>query len=301
MSLFSQTLFSGNYCIAQTDRFSFELKQLKDKLEEADAILIGAGAGLSTAAGLTYSGKRFEENFEDFKNTFHITDMYSGGFFPFPDLETYWAWWSRHIWINRYEPGPTSLYCNLFKIAKDRDYFVLTTNVDHQFQLAGFDKNRLFYTQGDYGLFQCSKPCTQETYDNETLVHSMVEQQTNMRIPSALIPHCPHCGAPMTTNLRVDNSFVEDEGWHEAQNRYRAFVSANKNKRILFLELGVGGNTPVIIKYPFWQMTLDNPQATYASINLGESFAPRALESQSILINADIQKVLLYLLAVKSN
>lgn len=301
MSLYSQTLFSGNYYTAQTDRFYFALKQLKNKLEEADAILIGAGAGLSTAAGLTYSGKRFEENFADFKNTFHITDMYSGGFYPFPDLETYWAWWSRHIWINRYEPGPTSLYRNLLQIVKDRNYFVLTTNVDHQFQLAGFDKNRLFYTQGDYGLFQCSKPCTQETYDNETLVCRMVEQQTNMRIPTALIPHCPHCGAPMATNLRVDNSFVEDEGWHEAQNRYRAFISANKNKRILFLELGVGGNTPVIIKYPFWQMTLDNPQATYASINLGESFAPLALESQSILINADIQKVLLYLLAVKSN
>lgn len=301
MDLYSRTLFSGNYCTAQTDKFSFELKQLKDKLEEADAILVGAGAGLSTAAGLTYSGKRFEKNFADFKNTFHITDMYSGGFYSFPDLETYWAWWSRHIWINRYEPGPTSLYRNLLQIVKDRNYFVLTTNVDHQFQLAGFDKNRLFYTQGDYGLFQCSKPCTQETYNNEALVRSMVEQQTNMRIPTALIPHCPHCGAPLTTNLRVDNSFVEDKGWYEAQNRYRSFVSSNKNKRILFLELGVGGNTPVIIKYPFWQMTLDNPQATYASINLGESFSPHTLESQSILINADIQKVLLHLLAVESN
>lgn len=295
MSLYSQVLFSENYCIAQRDNAASEFKRLKTEFEKADAVLVGAGAGLSTAAGLTYSGKRFEENFADFKEAFSITDMYSGGFYPFPDLETYWAWWSRHIWINRYEPGTTALYQELFSLIQDKNYFVLTSNVDHQFQLAGFDKIRLFYTQGDYGLFQCSKPCKQETYDNKDLVKAMVEQQKNLQIPAELVPTCPHCGAPLVPNLRTDNTFVEDEGWHAAQNRYQTFLSEHAHDRILYLELGVGANTPVIIKYPFWQMTLDNPQATYACINLGEAFAPKTLEGRSVLVNADITKALSHL------
>ena len=181
MSLYSQVLFSGNYRVAQRDNAASELKRLKTELEKADVILIGAGAGLSTAAGLTYSGKRFEENFADFKEAFSITDMYSGGFYPFPNIETYWAWWSRHIWINRYEPGVTALYQELFALVQDKNYFVLTTNVDHQFQLAGFDKNRLFYTQGDYGLFQCSKPCRQETYACLNLGESFAPQALEER------------------------------------------------------------------------------------------------------------------------
>lgn len=295
MSLYSQVLFSGNYRVAQSNDTASELTRLRNELKNADAILIGVGAGLSTAAGLTYSGKRFDEHFSDFKKRFGITDMYSGGFYPFPDLETYWAWWSRHIWINRYEPGATALYQELFSLIQDKKYFVLTSNVDHQFQLAEFDKTRLFYTQGDYGLFQCSKPCLQETYDNKDQIKAMIDEQKNLRIPTELIPMCPHCGAPLVPNLRADNTFVEDAGWHTAQNRYETFLSEHEHNRVLYLELGVGANTPVIIKYPFWQMTLDNPQATYACINLGEAFAPKALEDRSVLVNVDIAKALSHL------
>lgn len=229
-----------------TQNYSDKIELLKNKLETADAILIGAGAGLSTSAGLTYSGERFEKHFADFKEKYGITDMYSGGFYPFDTLEEYWAWWSRHIYINRYDVEIGKPYKDLLEIVKDKDYFVLTTNVDHQFQLAGFDKKRLFYTQGDYGLWQCSKPCHNETYDNESVVRKMVALQKNMKIPTELIPHCPKCGAPMTMNLRCDDTFVQDEGWYKAAERYRLFVNRHKDLNILLLELGVGTNTPVL-------------------------------------------------------
>lgn len=295
MSYYATNVIAGKHYVfasRDTDVKQQQIQELKESIASADAILIGAGAGLSTAAGLTYSGKRFTDHFQDFKSRFGITDMYSGGFFPFPDLETYWAWWSRHIWINRYDVEVGDPYAELLKIVHDKDYFVLTTNVDHQFQLAGFDKERLFYTQGDYGLFQCSRACTPETYDNEDMVRQMMEQQRDMRIPSELIPYCPHCGAPLTTNLRADNSFVEDQGWHDALNRYEAFKKQHKRSSILYWELGVGANTPVIIKYPFWNMTHANKKATYACVNLGESFVPDVIAKQSILIDGDINEVL---------
>lgn len=238
-------MFSKMSITKSTGTYSDEIKRLKEALNTADAVVIGAGAGLSTAAGLTYSGERFKEHFADFIEKYHIPDMYSGGFYPFGSLEEYWAWWSRHIYWNRYIDAPNLVYKDLLELVKDKDYFVLTTNVDHQFQRAGFDKKRLFYTQGDYGLFQCSEPCCQETYDNEDAVRQMIEQQKDMRIPSELLPVCPHCGKPMTTNLRCDNTFVEDSGWHQAAERYENFIRTRKNLRTLFLELGVGYNTPV--------------------------------------------------------
>lgn len=247
---------------------------------------------MSTSAGLTYSGERFLKYFSDFHEKYKINDMYSGGFFPYKTLEEYWAWWSRHIYVNRYDQPNIKPYADLLELVKDKDYFVLTTNVDHQFQLAGFDKKRLFYTQGDYGLWQCSKPCHQKTYDNEETVCKMFTEQKNMKIPSELIPYCPVCGAPMTMNLRSDNTFVQDEGWYTASNRYEDFIRRHKDLHILFLELGVGANTPVIIKYPFWQMTVKNPKSTYACINFGEAFCPEEIQNQSICINADIKKVL---------
>lgn len=254
--------------------------------------MIGAGAGLSTAAGFAYSGARFAQHFADFIEAYGFQDMYSAGFFPFDSLEEKWAYWSRYIYINRYMDAPKAVYEQLLELVKDKNYFVLSTNVDHCFQKAGFDKQRLFYTQGDYGLFQCSKPCHDATYDNEEIVRQMVAQQQNRRIPGGLIPRCPVCGEPMSMNLRADHSFVEDAGWHAAAARYSDFVDANKNKRILFLELGVGSNTPGIIKYPFWQMTYQNAQAIYASINLGEAQCPEEIGTQSICINADIGDVL---------
>ncbi len=275
-----------------TSDYWAEIERLKNEIQTAEVIVIGAGAGLSTAAGFTYSGERFYKYFSDFAEQFGITDMYSGGFYPFPDDETFWAWWSRHIYCNRYIDVDNGTYKALFELVKDRNYFVITTNVDHQFQKAGFDKERLFYTQGDYGLFQCSVPCHDKTYDNRELVLDMLEQQKNMRIPTGLIPRCPVCGKPMSMNLRSDDTFVEDEGWHAAARRYRHFLAACNDKHVLYLELGVGENTPGIIKYPFWQMTADNENAVYACVNYGQAGAPRDIRERSIVINGDIRNVL---------
>lgn len=254
--------------------------------------MIGAGAGMSTSAGMSYSGERFEKYFSDFHEKYGISDMYSGGFYPYDTLEEYWAWWSRHIFVNRYDAGIGKPYADLLELIKDKDYFVLTTNVDHQFQLAGFDKERLFYTQGDYGLWQCSEACHDKTYDNEETVRRMVTEQKGMKVPSELIPKCPVCGAPMTMNLRCDNSFVQDEGWYEASERYNDFIRRCNNLHILFLELGVGANTPGIVKYSFWRMTAESPKAIYACVNLGEACAPTEIIDRSICINADIGEVL---------
>lgn len=272
--------------------YAHELARLRSALDEASAIVVGAGAGLSTAAGLAYSGARFERLFGDFIDRYGLRDMYSAGFYPFPTLEEQWAYWSRHIWHNRYQPAPKDTYAVLRDLLRERNYFVITTNVDHQFQSAGFSKNRLFYTQGDYGLWQCSVPCHARTYDNRAAVERMVREQADCRIPTELVPRCPVCGKPMAMNLRCDDTFVEDEGWHAAQKRYHAFLDAHETGRVLYLELGVGANTPIIIKYPFWRRTLDNPQATYACLNYGEAFAPREIEDRSIVINADTDRVL---------
>ena len=267
---------------------SVQIQRLKTALDEADAVVIGAGAGLSTSAGFTYDGERFHKYFADFETKYGFHDMYSGGFYPYATPEEHWAYWSRYILINRYMDAPKPVYEELFRLVRDKDYFVITTNVDHCFQKAGFDKKRLFYTQGDYGLFQCSEPCCQETWDNEAVIRQMVAEQKDMKIPSALIPRCPHCGKPLTMNLRSDDRFVEEEGWHEAAGRYANFLRTREGQKILFLELGVGYNTPVIIKYPFWQMTAKNPRATYACINRGEVFCPDEIADRAICVDGDI-------------
>ena len=268
------------------------MERLQTVLQDCDAVVIGAGSGLSTAAGFTYTGERFEQHFSDFAQKYGIRDMYSGGFYPFDTLEEHWAYWSRYIYINRYQDAPKPVYEDLLKLVQDKDYFVITTNVDHCFQKACFDKKRLFYTQGDYGLFQCSESCCQETFENEAIIREMVKRQKNMKIPTELLPVCPRCGKPLTMNLRSDNKFVEDEGWHRAAERYENFLRTHAGQKILFLELGVGYNTPVIIKYPFWQMTAKNPDAIYACINQGQAVCPQEIERQSVCINADIGQVL---------
>ncbi|MDD3334891.1 MAG: Sir2 silent information regulator family NAD-dependent deacetylase [Eubacteriales bacterium] len=218
---------------------------LQERLEQADAVVIGAGAGLSAAAGFLYSGARYQKHFADFEARYGFHDMYSGGFYPFATPEERWAYWSRLISINRYAPAPKPVYDELLALVAKKDYFVLTTNVDQQFQKVGFDKKRLFYPQGDYGLLQCSEPCCQQTYDNKKVVEQMVKRQADLRIPSELVPLCPVCGKPMTMNLRADEAFVEDEGWHAAVRRYGAFLQQRQSSRTLFLELRVGMNTPV--------------------------------------------------------
>lgn len=283
---------SGRISMTQsTGSYSDNIQRLKKAIDEADAIVIGAGAGLSTSAGFTYSGERFEKYFSDFGEKYGFNDMYSGGFYQYETPEEMWAYWSRYIYINRYMDAPKPVYENLLELVKDKDYFVITTNVDHCFQKAGFDKERLFYTQGDYGLFQCSEPCTPVTYDNEEMVRSMVESQSDMRIPSEMIPKCPNCGKPLTMNLRSDDKFVEDEGWDRAAERYNQFLRTRRGK-ILYLELGVGYNTPGIIKFPFWQMTAKNPDANYACVNYGETMFPEEIQEQTISIDGDIGQVI---------
>lgn len=289
-----------------------KLQIIKRELEQADAVVIGAGAGLSTAAGFTYSGERFEKYFFDFRRIHGFRDMYSGGFFDFNTLEEYWAYWSRYVYVNRYMDSPKPLYENIFELVKNKDYFVLTTNVDHCFQKAGFDKNRLFYTQGDYGLFQCSKPCHEDTYDNEEFIKKMVLSQgfkienvqrkpelirpenveIRQSVPSELVPRCPKCGRPMSMNLRADSTFVQDDGWYKAQDRYERFMENHRGQKVLFLELGVGYNTPGIIKYNFWQYTANWKNAFYVCINKGEAYVPGEIEGKSLGLNEDISEVL---------
>ena len=271
---------------------SAEITALAHSFASADAVVVGAGAGLSTAAGLTYSGERFQRLFADFIERYRFTDMYSAGFYPHPTLEEHWAYWSRYIWHNRYEPAPKDTYAKLLRALEDKDFFVITTNVDHQFQLAGFPKERLFYTQGDYGLWQCSVPCHDETYGNYETVRRMVGEQRDMRVPSDLVPYCPKCGAPMSMNLRADMTFVEDAGWHAASERYANYLSQHEADKVLYLELGVGMNTPAIIKYPFMNRTYRNGSATYACLNYGEVYAPAEIRSRSILVDGDIDAVL---------
>ena len=301
-------MFSRTKITTSIGSYSDNIKRLKKALDECDAVVIGAGAGLSTSAGLTYSGERFETYFFDFKEKFGIRDMYSGGFYPFQNEETLWAWWARHIYFNRYIDSPKPVYENLLSLVRDKDYFVLTTNVDHRFQRAGFDKKRLFYTQGDYGLFQSVDPKIKKTFDNEEWVTKAIAAQGFVRdedgfftvpedknikitIPTELIPRCPVSGGKVTMNLRSDDSFVEDDGWHEAAERYENFIRTRKGK-VLFLELGVGYNTPIIIKIPFWNMTVQNPKATYACINQGEAVTLEEIAGRSICIDGDIGEVI---------
>ncbi len=280
-------------------------KSLLQLIDEADAVLIGAGAGLSTSAGFIYTGERFTRYFSDFAERYGFSDMYSGGFYPYKTPEELWAFWSRYVYINRYMDPPKPVYDELYKLVREKDYFVLTTNVDHCFQKAGFDKHRIFYTQGDYGLWQCSVPCHQKTYDNQPVIEEMVLSQgftidadgtllppengsLRMTVPTELIPRCPRCGKPMSMNLRSDMTFVEDGGWNTAAMRYEDFVRRHKKMKTLYIELGVGMNTPGIIKYNFWRQVYTNPQAVYVCINYGESYAPQEIEDRSLCINDDI-------------
>ena len=301
-------MYSRMRITRSTGTYSDNISKLREALAKADAVVIGAGAGLSTSAGFIYTGERFEKFFSDFSAKYGFKDMYSGGFYPYPTQEEFWAYWSRYIWVNRYMDAPKSTYEELFNLIKEKDYFVLTTNVDHCFQKAGFDKKRLFYTQGDYGLFQCSEPCHSKTYENKDMIRAMVLAQgwkigennellrpeddtLKMTVPPELLPVCPVCGKPLTMNLRSDERFVEDEGWHQAAERYENFLRT-RNGKVLFLELGVGYNTPVIIKYPFWQMTARNMQATYVCVNYGEAMCPVEIQDRSICIDSDIGAVI---------
>lgn len=276
------------------------VEELMKLINESEAIVIGAGAGLSTAAGFKYDGKRFHDNFHYMYEEYGYQDMYSAGFHLFDDEESKWGYWSKFVYINRYTTGALPLYKKLFKIFKDKNYFVITTNVDHQFQLSGFDKEKLYYTQGDYGLFQCNH--CHKTFDNDQQIKEMINNidVIKHKIPSVLIPKCPICGRKLDMNLRCDETFVEDSGWNKAANRYKKFIEENKNKKVLFLELGVGYNTPVIIKYPFMKMTYRNPKSHYVCINMDYTPIPSEIKHQSIEIKEDIDGVI-NLISIEDN
>lgn len=281
--------------VFQKDAYGDQIKRSVDLMKKADAIIIGAGAGASTAAGIQMGGKRFADNFPEFikkYGTQYMTDMYTAGFYPFPSEEAKWGYWSKTALVNQFDLPALLLYTELYDIVKGSEYFVLTTNVDHQFYKAGFDENRIFATQGDYGKIQCQRGCHPETYDAEELFRKMETARKECLIPSELVPKCPVCGGKMTMNLRCDNYFVEDEEWHEAADRYADFLEQNKDKNVVLLELGVGFNTPIIIRFPFEKMVRENKSYSLIRLNRDEAVVPESFGERAIGIGGDMAKTI---------
>lgn len=279
--------------IFQKEPYEEQISLVKKYISEADNILIGAGAGLSAAAGLTYSGKRFNDNFGEFIAKYGMQDMYSAGFYPFPSEEARWGYWSKHSYINRIALSALPLYKTLFDIVKEKDYFVLTTNVDYQFQKAGFEENRIFATQGDYGRIQCMKSCHPKTYDAIEMFEQMNKTRKDCLIPSYMVPRCPVCGEPMVMNLRCDQFFVEDEAWHEAAEHYGEFLANNLTENTILFELGVGFNTPTIVRFPFEKMMREHDNLKFIRINIDEAVVPESFGRKAVGINNDIAKVIM--------
>ena len=280
------------------DKFVLRLDKAIKAIDDADYIIIGAGAGFSAAAGIEYVGERFERYFEDFIEKYHFTDMYSSGFYPFETSEEKWAYWARHIFANRFDVGKTDLYQKLLKLVENKDYFILTTNVESQFWINGFEDERIFATQGDYGLLQCEKACHNKLYQNHDQVFEWLEKTEDCKIPTELVPICPVCGGEMDLNLRKDNFFVEDEKWHEMHDNYSRFLEhVDENKNIVFLELGVGFNTPVIIRYPFEQMTYNCPNATLIRLNRSHAEAIPENIDKTISFDENISEIFDYWLS----
>lgn len=277
----------------QKTLYQKQMETAVKRIKEAKTVLIGAGAGASAAAGLTYSGKRFTDNFGEFIEKYggrYMTDMYTSGFYPFPTQEAKWGYWSKHSIINRFLPPALPLYQQLYELVKEKDYFVLTTNVDHQFQKAGFDRKRIFATQGDYGMIQCEKGCHPKTYDAEKMFRQMERERKDCLVPSYLVPKCPVCGGNMTMHLRCDEYFVEEKAWHEAAGRYCDFLERSGGQKRVLLELGVGFNTPAIIRFPFEKLVRNNLQSVLIRMNLKEAAVPEELGERGIGIYGDLAK-----------
>ncbi len=274
-----------------TEMFQERLEKGKSAINQADFILLGGGAGLSAAAGIKYSGPRFTENFGPFIKKYGLTDMYSAGFYPFKTEEERWAYWSKHISINRYEPDATPLYKDLFKLVRDRDYFVITTNVESQFMKAGFSPDKLFEVQGNYGELQCTKGCHQKSYPNESIIKEMVNKTVDCKIQSDLVPKCPVCGGKMDPHLRINQYFVQDENWYEMNQAYNEFLQKTKGKKIIYMELGIGFNTPGIVRYPFERMTYENDHATLIRLNKDNPDGIEENKDKTIAFTEDMQEV----------
>ena len=281
--------------VFQKDAYEDQIDRAAKNIRNTDCVIIGAGAGASTAAGIQYGGKRFTDNFAEFikkYGEYYMTDMYAAGFYPYPSEEAKWGYWSKHALMNRFDPPALPLYTELYDIVKNKEYFVLTTNVDHQFYKAGFDEKRIFATQGDYGKIQCQKACHPKTYDAKDLFRKMDKARRDCLIPSELVPKCPVCGGNMAMNLRCDNYFVEDEAWHEAADRYAGFLEQNKDKKVVLLELGVGFNTPIIIRFPFEKMVRENSSYSLIRLNMDEAVVPESFGKRAIGIGGDMAKAI---------
>lgn len=276
--------------IFQNTPYEEQIKMAAEAVAKAQYILIGAGAGLSAAAGLTYSGRRFKDNFQEFIEKYGMTDMYSACFYPFPSEEARWGYWSKHVYENRIAPDALPLYKKLYGLVKDRKYFVLTTNADHQFYKADFGEEKIFATQGDYGLIQCMKGCHKMVYDDIDMMRQMHQARKDCLVPSYMVPRCPVCGGPMNMNLRCDQYFVEDEAWHAAERRFCAFLDECRNQKTVLLELGVGFNTPTIVRFPFERLAAGKRNMTLIRLNLEEAIVPESLGMRAIGINADIRR-----------
>ncbi|WP_404900444.1 Sir2 silent information regulator family NAD-dependent deacetylase [Priestia filamentosa] len=271
--------------------YKARIEKAKKEIEDTEFILIGGGAGLSAAAGITYGGKRFTDNFSAFIKKYGLTDMYSSGFYPYKTQEERWAYWAKHIYVNRFEPGPTILYKDLYQLVKDRTYFVITTNVDSQFEKSGFPVDKIFEVQGNYGYLQCAQGCHDKLYYNESLVREMIKKTVDCQIPSELVPICPVCGGNMDPNLRINQYFVQDEKWYKQNKLYNEFLKQSEGKRNVYIELGVGFNTPGIIRYPFEQMTYHNEKATLIRLNKENSTGMKENADKTVTFNEDIKEV----------
>ena len=286
--------------IFQNTPYEKQIKDAAEAIKEAEYVLIGAGAGLSAAAGLTYSGKRFTDNFSEFIKKYGMTDMYSAGFYPFPSEEAKWGYWSKHVYVDRIKPQALPLYQKLKELLKEKNYFVITTNVDHQFYKADFGENKIFATQGDYGLIQCMRGCHSKTYDNIEMINQMHKARKDCLIPSGMVPKCPVCNGPMSMNLRCDQNFVEDDAWHAAESRFEAFLDKCQSKKTVLLELGIGFNTPTIIRFPFEKLTREKENIMLVRLNLKEAIVPESFGRRAIGINADMDRSVIDILDVVS-
>lgn len=269
------------------------LNDIKKLIEKADCILIGAGAGLSTSAGINYAGEEFKKEFAPFIKKYGFTDLYTASFYEFETEEEKWAYFAKHIKFADTGREATPLYKNIYELVKNKSYFVITTNVDDQFEKAGFEKNKIFATQGSYSKLQCSEACHNKLYDDTELVNRMIEKtDCNLKIPTNLVPICPVCKERMDVNLRKDAYFVQDENWYKQSKAYEDFVNNAKDKKVILLELGVGFNTPIIIRFPFEQMTMQNKNWNLVRINKDNVITWNDIEEKSILIQEDIANII---------
>lgn len=277
--------------------YSDNIQKAADLIKNSDKILIGAGAGMSASGGISYADEVL------FKKWF--PRYYSMGMRSLVDMQSifwnvdeknarsYWGYWANHIKHIRYDSPALKPYIDLFKLVKDKNYFVITTNVDGQFGKAGFAKKKIFEPQGEYALFQCDKPCKKEVFDNKEMINKMISNMdTNiMKIREEDIPRCPYCKRLLKPNLRIDDSFVEEPHLVNLDS-YENFIHSSKKDSLVLIELGVGFDTPVIIRYPFQNIVYNYPNSSLIRINLDYADVPCEIENRSVSIKADIKKAL---------